>query len=125
MNQEKHTPGPWKQHPDYPWIIKEDNAPISEDGVSICNTTGHPDSGFFPTPSEARANARLISAAPELLAALQDLKRELILSNVDPDYIESHFRKSINNAEAAISKAIGDRLGEMAAIDRIAKSTGA
>lgn len=70
------------------------------------------------------ANARLIAAAPELLESLQDLKCELILSNVDSDYIESHFRKVIDKAEAAIAKATGDRLGEMAAIDRIAKATG-
>lgn len=68
-----HTKGPWAQHPQYPWIIKEDSRPIGdiEDGVTICSTTSHDSSGFFPCPGEGVANARLISAAPELLEALQ------------------------------------------------------
>lgn len=69
----QHTPGPWAQHPAYPWIIKQDCSPIAgpEDGVTICNTTGHPDSGFFPTPNTSRANACLIAAAPDMLAELK------------------------------------------------------
>ena len=54
-----------------------------------------------------RANAQLIAAAPDLLDALQSLKCELILSDVDMGYIESHFRPSLNKAAAAIAKALG------------------
>lgn len=52
-------------------------------------------------------NGRLIAAAPELLEALQVLKRELVLSDVDLAYIESHFRPHIDRARAAIAKALG------------------
>ena len=41
------------------------------DGVLICSARAHPNSGFYPSEEEGRANARLIAAAPELLAALQ------------------------------------------------------
>ena len=53
------------------------------------------------------ADAHLIAAAPDLLDALQSLKSELILSDVDMGYIESHFRPSLNKAAAAIAKALG------------------
>jgi len=49
----------------------------------------------------------LMAAAPELLEALQCLKRELVLSDVDLAYIESHFRPHIDRARAAIAKALG------------------
>jgi hypothetical protein len=51
---------------------------------------------------------RMASAAPELLEALQRLKTEIILSDVDMDYIESHFRPWLDKARAAISKATGE-----------------
>ena len=107
-----HTPGPWKQHPDYPWIIKEDNAPISEDGVSICNTTGHPNSGFFPTPSKALANARLIAAAPDLLEALSkfvefaEQNGEVVFAGGGMPVIDA-MNACTTKARAAIAKAAG------------------
>ena len=39
-----------------------------------------------------------------LLEALKDLKRELVLSDVDLDYMESHFRPWLNKAEQVIEK---------------------
>lgn len=57
---------------------------------------------------EPQMNRHLIGAAPELLEALERLKCELILSDVDMDYIESHFRPWLNKAEAAIAKARGE-----------------
>lgn len=60
-----------------------------------------------PASAEGEANAQLIAAAPELLDALESLKCELILSDVDMDYIESHFRPWLDKAAAAIAKARG------------------
>lgn len=61
-HETKHTPGPWR----------------ITDGGNVCNCVGHTlhDEGHVciafaqPVP-EGEANARLIAAAPELLAALE------------------------------------------------------
>lgn len=53
------------------------------------------------------SDKRLIAAAPDLLEALQNLKREVVLSDIDLAYIESHFRPHIDRARAAIAKALG------------------
>lgn len=50
----------------------------------------------------------LVQDAPDLLGALEDLKREIILSDVDMSYIESHFMPWINKARAVIAKARGE-----------------
>ena len=49
----------------------------------------------------------LVEQRDELLAALEDLKREIILSDVDMDYIDSHFRPWLNKATLAIDNAKG------------------
>lgn len=89
----KHTPGPW-------FLGK--SGFIQQ--VQIQSKDG-PLGVVYGTSGENSANANLISAAPDLLEALEDLKRELILSDVDMDYIESHFRPWINKAELAVAKA--------------------
>lgn len=54
--------------------------------------------------------AELNRQRDELLAALEDIKREIILSDVDMDYIDSHFMPWINKASLAISKSKGGAL---------------
>ena len=70
-----HTPGPWTiegtRDSDEFWVVK-DEGPVCE----ISQTFGYPDAD--------EANARLIAAAPELLAALRDLIREKAASLGDP-----------------------------------------
>lgn len=39
----------------------------------------------------------------QLVGALERLKIEVVLSDVPPDYIESHFRKWLDNAEIALT----------------------
>lgn len=95
-----HTPGPWQavdQHPSHP-------------GVEI-EIKGHPDyphggayhvaqvNCVLTTPDVTVANARLIAAAPELLAALERLCRvaSVELGYTRPDVIEQ--------AKAVIAKA--------------------
>jgi len=63
-----HTPGPWKVF----WAKGHQHMFIgigTEDGEGITSI-------WRSNSEEAAANARLIAAAPELLAALQDCLRE-------------------------------------------------
>lgn len=52
-----------------------------------------------------QANARLIAAAPELLAALEELVRSADLSG---GQIRQVHRRDIDHARAAIAKATGN-----------------
>lgn len=92
-----HTPGPWE--------------PYEHPNGSACIAVGQAGGDFYEAHTtcylNSEANARLIAAAPELLDALECLKCELILSDVDMDYIESHFRPWLDKAAAAIAKARG------------------
>jgi len=62
MNEAKHTPGPWSYDCEMGFVLSEARDII------------HEDHGIM-TDDEDRANARLIAAAPELLA---ELERSLI-----------------------------------------------
>ena len=98
----KHTQGPW--------VIDESyfNGSIN----TVCRTRHVAMVSMYQSKpgdgEENRSNARLIAAAPDLLEALEDLKREIILSDVDMDYIDSHFKPWIEKARAAIAKARGE-----------------
>ena len=103
MSREKHTPGPWE------WWTSNSFLRLSSQGGkdggvidSYRMSDGH------TSLSVKHADMALIAAAPDLLEALQRLKTEIILSDVDMDYIESHFRPWLDKARAAISKATGE-----------------
>ena len=81
-----HTPGPW-QVGQYPWLIE------TEDGEEIAQVPA--DEGKW------RGNAALISAAPDLLAAL----KESIQSS--PYHGEPEETVFLRHACAAIAKAEG------------------
>ena len=92
-----HTSGPWAVttvgscHGIHP-------AASDNERDDICRITPHnyhPD-GWPAAKGEAEANARLIAAAPELLAALE----VIALGNTDPDQM-------VEIARAAIAKATG------------------
>lgn len=96
----KHTPGPWE-------VYDAENRPGIEApsvGFSIVVygldedvTVGEDQCGVYGrTPEEGAANAHLIAAAPELLAALK-----LLLSGAHD------HQPGIAEAEAAIAKAEG------------------
>ena len=106
----KHTPGPWAVHSAYPWIIKQGpDVPFiqPDSGVTICNTMGHENSGFFPTPEEGRANARLIAAAPELLEALKLLDEAFCADDYGTKEGRAKGRAALVATRAAIAKAEG------------------
>lgn len=99
----KHTPGPWN--------LADSDLPVSQVAVASEKTFGRKhstiarvvDPAFVGMSStEGIANARLIAAAPEMLAALQD-----IIARLSPLAIhESHFAMT----RAAIAKATGEPL---------------
>ena len=105
MNRSQHTPGPWAVttvgscHGVHP-------AASSNERDDICRVTPHnyhPD-GWPAAKAEAEANARLIAAAPELLAALVALMGEANLGDV---YLDDDDRAKLDVARAAIAKATG------------------
>ena len=93
-----HTPGPWRVRKDEPgkWLLKQEG----NGGLYLFDLRECP--GIAATD----ANARLIAAAPDLLAALRalitewDRPREI---PADPDWCDA----IVGQARAAIAKAEG------------------
>ncbi|WP_313382846.1 hypothetical protein [Pantoea sp.] len=98
-----YTKGPWEWWTSNSFLRLSSKATGKDGSVidSYVMSDGH------SSLSVTYADMALIAAAPELLEALQCLKRELVLSDVDLAYIESHFRPHIDRARAAIAKALG------------------
>lgn len=98
-----HTPGPWE----------------TIDGAEVYPTSGTtsycplarvegPWSGstLYANASEARANGRLIAAAPELLAALIACREQLAVW-VDTGSLDEADFAAVKMADEAIRKAVG------------------
>lgn len=109
----KHTPGPWRQSTANPNSVNKDG---EKGAIGIATAHGTDDSNyaaFFPSTDEARANALLIAAAPELLEALMDA-RPKVASAAAADAIKwtsdiikvtEHVREQCRTIDAAIAKA--------------------
>ena len=92
-DEARHTPGPWSQYYGDPLII------VDALGSSLGDMSpGDP----FISHATAIANARLTSAAPDLLHLVQRLAKITPHRTIDPT--SPIYREMI----AAISKAIGD-----------------
>lgn len=90
----KHTPGPWTATERGEFV----NAP---NGRDICHIYGQ------RTLGEDKANARLIAAAPDLLAALQALA--IVAESVAHlRGLEREILPATDAARAALSKALGE-----------------
>lgn len=98
MNELKHTPGPWEWEGsnDQGWAMKI-SAPqtdANKHGTGwVCDVHQQ-----FTSPSNGEANARLIAAAPDMLAALLDLV-------TNDMYVDVHHSLR-DKIKAAIDKAI-------------------
>ena len=94
----QHTPGPWTNDPADGALV---DARVNGRLVAIAEV-------FHCDTDESReANARLIAAAPDLLAAL-----EQVMGCITGDNIERiHLPVYLDNARAAIRKAKGDHNG--------------
>lgn len=87
----KHTPGKWDcgESIDGMWYVETDHVP----GEMIAEI-------MMRAPGEAEANARLMAAAPEILAALAEAAELIeILSPIEGD--------TLRRVRAAIDKAMG------------------
>lgn len=110
-----HTPGPWR-------FVHDAQGPCmvmhpTLHGVAIANLSDsfHPSNGFVdiktPGAPERSANARLIAAAPELLAALKyaDWFMEHMAKWMQPEMMPpEQYNKIKWGIEAAIAKAKGE-----------------
>ena len=106
MSETKHTPGPWRytvrNDNGLPATLYADNDGCDVDMADFCMDWVE---AFC---DEAHANARLIAAAPELLAALVELDR-VSAGLSDYDGIEiGGAPEAWQQARAAINKAQND-----------------
>ena len=93
----EHTPGPWSIHD------RAKTAVVDSSGIVVAACGSHSnnlrDAGELE--AEQQANAHLIAAAPELLAALQHLRDAFIGTSIEVQ------ADAMRNARAAIAKATG------------------
>lgn len=90
-----HTPGPWKYSPRRASILDERQ-------VSICGIHGKRDKEV------AKANARLISAAPEMYDALLSA-RVAVRELCEGQHPENECWETLARIDAALAKAGADR----------------
>ena len=108
MSEAKHTPGPWKV-----CQFAELFEVRSEDGMRVVRTSWHSRiRNPYPLKDEARANATLVAAAPELLSALQSI-RLLVFGTYSADnealnaVLEGRDAEVLKQVDAAIAAAKG------------------
>ncbi len=121
---ESHTPGPWAIHPDFRTTVVpasdtkkkvggciDPDTEASEYAKVICNQMGNRYPEYHRSrvsPEEARANAQLIAAAPDLLVALEALAKAAFMATCEDDAGLHHLDGSlIDAAWKSIRKAKG------------------
>lgn len=107
MTDNEFTPGPWgvkSSGANYPMTITAPSASDKSPGTVGTQVLRW---GCFMLPSsdEAKANARLIASAPELLEALEAFEYQL---GGETDPVKRRFADARTNARAAIAKARGN-----------------
>lgn len=105
MANTKHTPGPWRIDPDFNRDVQTADGAheiaTAEYGKPLCTDADYSVPQDF---DEAIANARLMAAAPDLLAALQMARSLMVTVN---NY--STDGASIRVIDSAIAKATGEQ----------------
>lgn len=97
MREAKHTPGPWETYHEC-----GDESVLGPDGFMVADCAIFSLRPGAPTVERCRANARLIAAAPDMLAALR------ALVPADFDQHPDDFTEEWHAARAAIAKATGE-----------------
>lgn len=110
MSKAMHTPGPWcvedPMGPELLSVIARGDRPVYEwRHVAQVSVQPEPDEADDIPAREAEANARLIAAAPDLLAALKDMLdwAGTPSNQASPSWITGACQR----ARAAIAKATG------------------
>jgi hypothetical protein len=100
----KHTPGPWKASKDLKRYWIESSTPKVLGGHAVAEVTDDDCDS-----DEAQANARLIAAAPDLLAALKQVLKHVEDPTVDrvPEWCCTLCATYRGIARDAIAKAEG------------------
>lgn len=109
----KFTEGPWRQDNAEPWSVDHETASttvytgiVSRDGVVALVVSAD----VHYSDPEHDANARLIAAAPELLAAVTELEDAIadgLCNSGIPDFDPDRLDRAREAARAAIAKALG------------------
>ena len=109
MKEFKGTPGPWQTLPeevDKPYIrIRGTNIGYRYKVANVLTPVY--ENVHAREADETRANAVLISSAPELLAALQQLL-EIYDDQSGKVWTTSSKRRALDNARASVNKALGE-----------------
>lgn len=103
MSNQAHTPGPWTSEGEAGHIVARDEIGGLRRTHSIACVYG--DSDEWPLSEEAQANARLIAAAPTMLAALHEARA--ILQTLIGRGIQAGTQSALDDVEHAIRQAEG------------------
>lgn len=96
MTNAQHTPGPWTLGKGTVRVRTESKTLICE-----CYTTGN--AIRFPSKEQREANARLISAAPEMLEALEACKE--LVEKIDMQHRTAETHHALTAIYSSIRKA--------------------
>ena len=105
-----HTPGPWSvEDPLGPEILSivagEGRTPY--EWVHVAQVSVEKEDPFDPTPAQAKANAKLLAAAPDLLKALRRCVEDLKPYGDEEDDPFADIGSTLREARDAIAKAEG------------------
>ena len=105
MSKATHTPGPWAAFYKYKYNEWHVSVPVSNSDMRL---SIFPDGIPGDTPEEAEGNARLIAAAPDLLAVCENIKKYLdFVSSGQPTH-GTLERELYYRLQAAIAAAKGE-----------------
>lgn len=101
---DKHTPGPWIVASDETVTVRD----AQDGGIASCGWLKSRLTGPRRTSAEVHANARLISAAPDLLEALRAFVEDGFSLHEVERRTDPGTYAAIVKARAAIAKATGE-----------------
>lgn len=107
---QQHTPGPWQIETwNYSGSRTVPTIRTAKDAIAqLCNLWRPEDNPHEMGVAEQEANARLIAAAPDMLAALKAFLRAPSIGSSGPGSVSIEVQTfNLNEARAAIAKAEG------------------